>query len=80
MADATSAPAEQQRVVPTVFRWEHGGNNVYITGTFNGWGRKIPMYRSGNDFVYIQSLTAGKHAYKFVVDDVRGGREGCVCV
>ena len=22
--------------VPTVFKWDHGGKNVYITGTFNG--------------------------------------------
>ena len=58
-----------QRVIPTVFRWEHGGDAVFITGTFNGWGPKIPMHRSGNDFIYIQSLTAQVHKYKFVVND-----------
>jgi len=51
-----------------VFRWEHGGTNVALTGTFNGWGRR-PMHRSGNDFTYIETLPRGKHAYKFVVDD-----------
>mmetsp|Transcript_2880 Transcript_2880/g.5400 ORF Transcript_2880/g.5400 Transcript_2880/m.5400 type:complete len:381 (+) Transcript_2880:489-1631(+) len=56
-------------VVPTVFRWEHGGREVYITGTFNGWTRQIPMHRSGNDFTYIHNLKRGKHAYKFIVDD-----------
>lgn len=56
-------------VVPMVFRWEHGGRNVYITGTFNGWSKQCPMHRSGNDFTYIANLTRGKHAYKFVVDD-----------
>ncbi|TYZ67209.1 hypothetical protein PybrP1_001394, partial [[Pythium] brassicae (nom. inval.)] len=61
--DASSA------VVPMVFRWEHGGRNVYITGTFNGWSKQCPMHRSGNDFTYIANLTRGKHAYKFVVDD-----------
>jgi 5'-AMP-activated protein kinase, regulatory beta subunit len=55
--------------VPTVFRWEHGGRNVYITGTFNGWSRQIPMHRSGNDFTYIHNLQRGKHAFKFIVDD-----------
>jgi hypothetical protein len=29
-------------LVPTVFRWEHGGRNVYITGTFNNWERQVP--------------------------------------
>ena len=56
-------------VVPTVFKWEHGGRNVYITGTFNNWERQIPMHRSGNDFSYVHNLKRGKHAYKFIVDD-----------
>lgn len=60
---------DSSRVIPTVFRWEHGGNNVYMTGTFNEWGNRIPLVRSGNDFITIQNLTATKHAYKFVVDD-----------
>lgn len=55
--------------VPTVFRWEHGGRQVYITGTFNEWSRQIPMHRSGNDFTYIHNLKRGKHAFKFIVDD-----------
>ena len=55
--------------VPTVFRWEHGGRQVYIAGTFNGWSRQIPMHRSGNDFTYIHNLSRGKHAFKFIVDD-----------
>jgi 5'-AMP-activated protein kinase regulatory beta subunit len=58
-----------EEVVPMVFKWEHGGRNVYITGTFNGWSKQCPMHRSGNDFTYIANLTRGKHAYKFVVDD-----------
>ncbi|TMW69249.1 hypothetical protein Poli38472_001405 [Pythium oligandrum] len=61
--------ATKNDVVPMVFRWEHGGRNVYITGTFNGWSKQCPMHRSGNDFTYIANLTRGKHAYKFVVDD-----------
>lgn len=56
-------------VVPTVFKWEHGGRHVYITGTFNNWERQIPMHRSGNDFTYVHNLPKGKHAFKFIVDD-----------
>jgi len=73
---ATSAPSQvtienflNDDTVPTVFRWEHGGRQVYITGTFNGWSRQIPMHRSGNDFTYIHNLKRGKHAFKFIVDD-----------
>ncbi|OWZ02518.1 5'-AMP-activated protein kinase, beta subunit [Phytophthora megakarya] len=65
--DVTLPPGED--VVPMVFKWEHGGRNVFITGTFNGWDKQCPMHRSGNDFTYIANLTRGKHMYKFVVDD-----------
>ena len=60
---------ECDELVPTVFRWEHGGRVVYVTGTFNNWDKQIPMHRSGNDFTYIHNLKKGKHAFKFVVDD-----------
>ena len=60
---------ETEELVPTVFRWEHGGRQVYITGTFNNWEHQIPMHRSGNDFAYIHNLKKGKHAFKFIVDD-----------
>lgn len=66
-ADPPLPPGED--VVPMVFKWEHGGRNVFITGTFNGWDKQCPMHRSGNDFTYIANLTRGKHMYKFVVDD-----------
>lgn len=73
VSSSASAPALQNFLeddtVPTVFRWEHGGRQVYITGTFNGWSRQIPMHRSGNDFTYIHNLKRGKHAFKFIVDD-----------
>jgi 5'-AMP-activated protein kinase regulatory beta subunit len=39
-----AAPAKEGKV-PTVFRWTHGGNQVYITGTFNNWKERIPLNR-----------------------------------
>lgn len=68
-ADTAAENWLDDNTVPTVFRWEHGGRQVYITGTFNGWSRQIPMHRSGNDFTYIHNLKRGKHAFKFIVDD-----------
>ena len=69
VGDAGGTEADAYNIVPTVFKWEHGGRNVYITGTFNNWERQIPMHRSGNDFSYVHNLQRGKHAFKFVVDD-----------
>jgi len=66
---SSSGPESNSELVPTVFKWEHGGKHVYITGTFNNWERQIPMHRSGNDFTYVHNLKKGKHAFKFIVDD-----------
>jgi Glycogen recognition site of AMP-activated protein kinase len=66
---ALALEGDMDNTVPTVFKWEHGGRNVYITGTFNNWERQIPMHRSGNDFSYVHNLKRGKHAFKFIVDD-----------
>jgi len=62
-------PGDHDDLVPTVFRWDHGGREVFITGTFNNWETQIPMHRSGNDFTYIHNLRKGKHAFKFIVDE-----------
>ena len=35
-----SEPAGKK--VPIVFHWDHGGNQVYICGSFNNW-QKIQM-------------------------------------
>ncbi|KAH9257292.1 hypothetical protein BASA81_004449 [Batrachochytrium salamandrivorans] len=55
--------------IPVVFRWDKGGDEAYVTGTFDEWNVKIPMSQSGNDFVHIRNLQRGKHGYKFVVDN-----------
>lgn len=52
---------------PTVFRWEGGGKDVCISGTFTNW-KTIPMVKSHGDFVTIIDLPEGEHQYKFYVD------------
>lgn len=32
------------KVLPTVFKWDGGGKQVYITGTFSNW-KTIPMVK-----------------------------------
>ena len=31
--------------LPTVFKWEGGGKNVSISGSFDGWKSKIPLVK-----------------------------------
>lgn len=33
------------KCLPTVFKWEGGGKEVYIQGSFDGWKSKIPMVK-----------------------------------
>ncbi|KAI9301449.1 hypothetical protein BJ944DRAFT_274619 [Cunninghamella echinulata] len=55
--------------IPTIITWSHGGNNVYVTGTFNGWKHKIQLVKSTHDFSTVVDLPIGTHRLKFIVDD-----------
>jgi 5'-AMP-activated protein kinase regulatory beta subunit len=57
----------KEKSIPIVFHWDHGGNDVYVCGSFNNW-RKIPMNKSRGNFTAIVELTEGVHQYKFHVD------------
>ncbi|KAF0492722.1 AMPKBI-domain-containing protein [Gigaspora margarita] len=55
--------------VPTIITWSQGGNNVYVTGTFNEWKRNIRLCKSSKDFTTVLNLPPGTHKLKFIVDD-----------
>lgn len=55
------------KVIPTVFKWDGGGKQVYISGSFSEW-KSLPMVKSHGDFVTIVDLPEGEHQYKFCVD------------
>ncbi|RWS00711.1 5'-AMP-activated protein kinase subunit beta-1-like protein [Dinothrombium tinctorium] len=56
-----------ENALPTVFKWEGGGKEVYITGTFSEW-KPIKMCPSHGDFIAIVDVPEGIHEYKFIVD------------
>lgn len=58
---------DQPPALPTVFKWDGGGRQVLISGTFSEW-RLLPMVRSHGDFVTIIDLPEGDHQYRFFVD------------
>jgi len=41
---------EKRKEVPFVFRWNYGGNEVYLAGDFNDWQKNIPLSKSQGDF------------------------------
>lgn len=63
--DQSSRP----QLVPTVLQWSLGGGTVHVTGSFNHWGERIPLRRSGGDFVVCLNLLPGTYQYKFIVDN-----------
>ncbi|XP_063703049.1 5'-AMP-activated protein kinase subunit beta-1 [Culicoides brevitarsis] len=63
----TEEMEEEKITLPTVFKWDGGGKQVYISGTFSDW-KAIPMVKSHGDFVTIIDLPEGEHEYKFYVD------------
>ncbi|XP_052272093.1 5'-AMP-activated protein kinase subunit beta-2-like isoform X2 [Dreissena polymorpha] len=58
----------ETKLLPTVFKWEAGGKDVYVSGSFNNWKSKIPLAKSHGDFYTIVDLPEGEHQYKFYVD------------
>uniref|UniRef100_L7M387 5'-AMP-activated protein kinase subunit beta-1 n=1 Tax=Rhipicephalus pulchellus TaxID=72859 RepID=L7M387_RHIPC len=58
---------QPKATLPTVFKWEGGGKDVCISGTFTNW-KPIPMVHSHGDFVVILDVPEGDHQYKFMVD------------
>ncbi|XP_064600115.1 5'-AMP-activated protein kinase subunit beta-2-like isoform X2 [Liolophura sinensis] len=54
--------------LPTVFKWDGGGKEVAIGGSFNNWKTKIPLVKSQGEFYTIIDLPEGDHQYKFYVD------------
>lgn len=55
-------------LIPTLFRWPHGGREVFLSGTFTGWSNHLPMIPMEGVFQTVYSLPPGYHLYKFYVD------------
>ena len=71
-ATATTLLPTPNRVdtVLTVFKWVHGGHEVFVTGSFNQWLGKIPMNKvdGENEFILQIDILPGTHTYKYIVD------------
>lgn len=63
----SAAATIHEKCLPTVFKWEGGGKDVHISGTFSEW-KPIQMVNSHGDFALILEIPEGEHQYKFQVD------------
>ncbi|XP_041026903.1 sucrose nonfermenting 4-like protein isoform X4 [Juglans microcarpa x Juglans regia] len=58
-------------LIPMRFVWKHGGNSVYLCGSFTQWSQLLPMLPvegCDNVFQTVHGLMPGYHQYKFYVD------------
>lgn len=65
--ESSGGGGQGKPTLPTVFKWDGGGKEVSISGTFTNW-KPIPMVHSHGDFVAILDVPEGNHQYKFMVD------------
>jgi len=72
---STTAKLDLKRIgTPVEFKWLHGGNEVFLTGTFSDWKEKIRLEKqpnprdNGHHHRIILYLLPGEYLYKFVVD------------
>lgn len=56
--------------VTVTFKWNFGGNDVFVIGSFNEWKERIRMERRGGEYVLEKELERGiTYEYKFVIDN-----------
>lgn len=56
--------------IQCVLRWSFGGDEVFVTGSFNSWRKQeeFKLFKSGHDHLIAIELTRDIHFYKFIVD------------
>ncbi|KAJ5683913.1 uncharacterized protein N7477_000258 [Penicillium maclennaniae] len=52
------------------FQWPYDANEVFVTGTFDDWGKTVKLDRVSDGFAKEVSLPIEKVHYKFVVDGI----------
>ena len=54
--------------VGVCFRWNFGGENIFLVGSFTDWKEQLPMEKNGDEATKILKLEKKEHYYKFIVD------------
>ncbi|XP_022028428.1 SNF1-related protein kinase regulatory subunit beta-2 isoform X1 [Helianthus annuus] len=58
----------QEKSMPVVIRWIHGGTEIAIEGSWDNWRTRELLECSGSDFFIVKVLNVGVYHYRFVVD------------
>ncbi|EEA06293.1 uncharacterized protein CMU_007840 [Cryptosporidium muris RN66] len=63
-------PESDNDKIQCLLKWTHGGNEVFVVGSFNKWNidEKIKLCRNGHDHIIVVELSKDIHCYKYIVD------------
>ncbi|BBN00004.1 5'-AMP-activated protein kinase, regulatory beta subunit [Marchantia polymorpha subsp. ruderalis] len=59
---------QQERGIPTMIVWSHGGNNVAVEGSWDNWTTREPLQKAGKDFTIVKILQSGVYQYRIILD------------
>lgn len=63
------AREDRQHGIPTIIQWTHGGNEVYIEGSWDNWQNRVRLQKAGkSDFTILKLLPPGVYQFRFLVD------------
>lgn len=65
-----SLTSDDDSAVALPLCWTHGGNQVFVVGSWDSWVRRIPLHAYGNEHTALLYLPEGDFQFKFLVDDV----------
>ncbi|KAH7425665.1 hypothetical protein KP509_11G065100 [Ceratopteris richardii] len=54
--------------VATIIKWNHGGNEVAVEGSWDNWSTRLTLQRSGKDFAILKYFPQGVYHYRFLVN------------
>lgn len=63
-----SEKEEPTNGIPTTIKWEKGGKDVAVMGSFSGWKDLLPLSEKDGVYILTSNLSAGEHYYKYQVD------------
>lgn len=64
----TQEDHQQEQGIPAIFQWTHGGDEVYLEGSWDNWRMRIRLQKIGNEFTIVKMLPSGVYQYKFLVN------------
>ncbi|XP_066915050.1 uncharacterized protein [Clytia hemisphaerica] len=59
---------DNNKTLPIVFHWGYGGKEVFLSGSFYEWKKRVPMINSGDEYTTTVDLPSGTHEFKYIVD------------